>query len=208
MNPLNDTQCRILTILKNIGGEAEPVVIQQRGNLSKPVDVINVNMRQMVKAGYLDALDGGAYRIKVNGTDQQAVKKQAKRGGKSGGTNKRANAAIKSLGNDKPEIRVPLSGSVTVTAPGGNSAVGELEDDVQRDEKKISNVLSAIERLDAKARADRSPQEQQVEDFQLKYDLLSALARMTTEVYGEDSISQLLHEIRDDLTFLKSLCDD
>lgn len=174
---LNDTQNRILTIMRNIG-DCAACDVQQRGNLSKPVAVIEMNMRNMARSGHIKDLGKDMFRLehpsrfaKSKSEKTQATKAMSKTG--------------KGITMEKP-------------TPDPITTVGELEDAVQQD--KGSNVLDAVDRLRDKLK--EKPAYRQIYDFQLKYDLCCKLAEIT-----EDSIADVLLDIRDDLAYLHSFGD-
>ena len=195
---MNDLQQRLLTVLENIGGIGKTAELQQRGNIAKSIEVIECNLAGLMRL----KLIGQKGTLWILGKHLPVEKKKKSRG--LDRLHARKNIVKLNKSNASLEA-MPVA--MPVAMP---ETVGELEDSVEADslnsEKENEGsecvVISAIGRLKEKLE-EKNNDIIAVNDFQLKYDALLMLAEIT-----EESISDLLNEVRDDITYLNSLFVD
>ena len=184
---MNDLQQRLLTVLENIGGIGKTAELQQRGNIAKSIEVIECNLAGLMRL----KLIGQKGTHWILGKHLPVEKKKKSRGVD------RLHARKNIVKPNKPAAALAM---MPIAMP---ETVGELEDSVEAEKNESECVvLSAIGRLKEKLEEENN-KVIAVNDFQLKYDALLMLAEIT-----EESISDLLNEVREDITYLNSLFVD
>ena len=185
---MNDLQQRLLTVLENIGGIGKTAELQQRGNIAKSIEVIECNLAGLMRLKLIG--QNGTHWIL--GKHLPVEKKKKSRGVD------RLHARKNIVKPNKPAAALAM---MPIAIP---ETVSELEDSVEAEKNEGSEcvVISAIGRLKEKLE-EKNKNIIAVNDFQLKYDALLMLAEIT-----EESISDLLNEVREDITYLNSLFVD
>ena len=219
---MNSLQTRMLMVLGNVGGSAPIHVIRERGNIAKPLEILESNFRELERCGRV-ILDGrGNVSLAIGKTKATAKITVAKR--PPGETCKlieqemeknpditnkeladKFNLSTPTISHHMNNIRAKekLKDKPPVTVGELEDAVRKIDQEIQQEnEAKNCDVLSAMQRLKQRLSVEDKSIEP-IEQFQLKHDVLTQLAEIT-----EDSISALLHQVIDDLSYIQAIATE